>query len=103
MREPEIQKGAASTFLIVSVLALAGYLGVSTLQGNNGLFRLLQIRTQEEKLQTELLSLRDERREIEVKTQNLSDIAVDPDLLEEQAQHVLGLTNTYDTILSNKN
>lgn len=68
MREPEVRKGAAGTILVVSILAIAGYLGSSTLQGNNGLFRLFQIEAQEAKLQEDLASLRQERAAIEIKT-----------------------------------
>lgn len=100
MREPESRKGAASTILVVSVLAVAGYLGVSTLQGNNGLFRLFQIEAQETKLQGELASLRQEREAIEIKTRQLSRTPVDPDALEEQARRVLGLARADEVLLT---
>ena len=100
MREPEIRKGAASTILVISVLAIAGYLGASTLQGNNGLFRLFQIEAQETKLQDELASLRQERAAIETKTRQLSETPVDPDILDEQARRVLGLARTDEVLLT---
>ena len=100
MREPEIRRGAAGTILVVSVLAIAGYLGLSTLQGNNGLFRLFQIEAQEAKLQDELASLRQERAEIEIKTRQLSETPVDPDILEEQARRVLGLARADEVLLT---
>lgn len=100
MREPEVRKGAAGTILVVSILAIAGYLGSSTLQGNNGLFRLFQIEAQEAKLQEDLASLRQERAAIEIKTRQLSATPVDPDILEEQARRVLGLARTDEVLLT---
>lgn len=100
MREPEVRKGAAGTILVVSILAIAGYLGSSTLQGNNGLFRLFQIEAQEAKLQEDLASLRQERAAIEIKNSQLSATPVDPDILEEQARRVLGLARTDEVLLT---
>lgn len=73
------------------LIALMGYLTLAALQGQHGLFSLIRVEAQEERLQLELDDLQAERDVLLNKTQRLSPGGIDLDLLDEQARKVLGL------------
>lgn len=83
----------------IFVIAMVVYFTYAALQGNYGLFRLLQVQAQEELLRDDLARLQAERAIIENKTRRLSADYLDLDLLDEQARKVLGLARGDEIII----
>jgi cell division protein FtsB len=86
---------------IVSILVIAAlsYFTYAALQGNYGLFRLIQVEAQEQNLQDELAGLRAERRSIANKARRMSNDYLDIDLLDEQARRILGMARGDEIII----
>ena len=89
---PESERGRSfgGAIFSVVVVALMLYLSFAALQGEHGLFRLLQVQVHETALRNELAGLRIERAELIGKTDRLSTGLPDRDLLDERARKVLG-------------
>lgn len=77
---------------VFSGLILLGLVNFTwhALQGDSGLFALMQIETEEAALQRELSLLVQERDRLENLTARLSESYLDLDLLDERARSVLG-------------
>jgi cell division protein FtsB len=86
---------------IVSILVIAAlsYFTYAALQGNYGLFRLIQVEAQEQQLQAELAALQRERAAIANKTRRMSNEYLDLDLLDEQARRILGMARGDEIII----
>ena len=86
----EPRRGGFGEMVFAGVaIALVCYLSFAALQGEHGLFSLLEVEAEEARLQERLSGLRAERAVIENKTNRLSVDSLDPDLLDEQARKVL--------------
>ena len=81
------------------VLVLGGYFAFAALQGENGIFRRIQINDQAIALQRELDALNAEIAEMRNITRRLSDSYLDLDLLDEQARKVLGYVRGDEIII----
>ena len=77
---------------VFSLLVLAGIVnfGYHALQGDFGLFSLMQIEAEEDSLAADLAALRRERAALENLAVRLSEGYLDLDLLDERARAVLG-------------
>lgn len=78
---------------LFSALILLGLMnfGYHALQGESGLFALMQIEAEETALERELDLLTQERDRLENLTARLSETFLDLDLLDERARDVLGM------------
>jgi cell division protein FtsB len=95
----ERRGGLGGTVFAIVVIALMGYLTFAALQSEHGLFRLFQIRAQEERLQAELADLQTRRAALVEKTRMLSADHPDLDLLDEQARKILGLARADEILI----
>ena len=82
------------------VLLLGGYFAFAALQGENGIFRRIQINDQAIELQRELDALNAEIAEMRNITRRLSDSYLDLDLLDERARKVLGYVRSDEIIIN---
>ncbi|WP_333832042.1 FtsB family cell division protein [Rubrimonas sp.] len=94
MPEPEHEAGrlrlidgAALLLVFVAVVNFAHY----AIQGDYGVFALMEIEAERAALVEDLAALRAERAQLETLTAGLSASALDLDLLDERARAVLGL------------
>jgi cell division protein FtsB len=71
----------------------------AALQGDFGLFRLIEIEAEESRLTAELDALRLEHAAIANKTKRLSNNYLDLDLLDEQSRKVLGMSRGDEIII----
>jgi cell division protein FtsB len=86
--------------LYLGACAFVGtYLTFSAVQGENGMFRRIQIEGDTEQLRQERDRLAAELAEISNLTRRLSDHALDLDLLDQQARDVLGYVRTDEIVL----
>ena len=81
------------------VLLLGGYFAFAALQGENGIFRRIQINDEALRLQRELDVLNAEIAEMQNMTHRLSDSYLDLDLLDEQARKVLGYIRSDEIVI----
>ncbi len=81
------------------VLLLGGYFSFAALQGENGIFRRIQINDEALRLQRELDALNAEIAEMQNITRRLSDSYLDLDLLDEQARKVLGYIRSDEIVI----
>ena len=86
---------------IASVLVIAAfsYFTYAALQGDFGLFRLIQVEAQEIQLQRELGIVRQNRATIANKTRRMSNDYLDLDLLDEQARRILGMARGDEIVI----
>lgn len=87
-----------ATFAIF-VIAMICYFTYAAIQGNFGLFRLIQVEAQEQILHQDLAKLKAEHAVIANKAKRLSTDYLDLDLLDEQARKVLGLARGDEIII----
>ena len=80
-------------------LAAAGYFAFAAIQGENGLFRRIEIEAERAALERDLARLQAETAALENLTLRLSDAALDLDLLDERAREVLGLLRTDEIVI----
>jgi cell division protein FtsB len=91
--------GYGAAMFSVAVIALMTYLTFAAVQGEFGLFRLIQVQGQEEQLTQLLDRLEAERAVIANRTRRLSADHLDLDLLDERARHVLGLVHPDEIVI----
>ncbi len=75
------------------------YFTFAALQGDFGLFRLIEIESEEQRLTVELGILKAEHAEIANKTHRLSNQFLDLDLLDEQSRKVLGMARGDEIVI----
>jgi cell division protein FtsB len=90
MRSKSKNLSVSSLVYFATTFSLAAYFTFAAVQGDQGLFRRVQIQAQEQDLTVQLAALKSELAEMENKTRRLSDSYLDLDLLDEQARKVLG-------------
>jgi cell division protein FtsB len=78
---------------------LGTYFTFAAVQGDQGLFRRIQIEAETESLRAEHAALTAELAEMRNKTRRLSDDYLDLDLLDEQARSVLGLIRADEIVI----
>ncbi|MHA3914558.1 FtsB family cell division protein [Halovulum sp. GXIMD14793] len=93
------RSGLFGAAFAIFVIAMICYFTYAAIQGNYGLFRLIQVEAQEEMLEQDLAVLRAERAVIANKARRLSTDYLDLDLLDEQARKVLGLARGDEIII----
>jgi cell division protein FtsB len=99
-QDPEPRRGGFGGTVFAGVaIALICYLAFAALQGEHGLFSLLQVEAKEARLKEQLSALQAERATVTNKTERLSSGHLDSDLLDEQARKVLGLARSDDIIV----
>ena len=89
--------GVALYFMLTFVLAT--YFTFASVQGDYGLFQRVQIDAEATALRTELDKLNTELTSLENRTRRMSDQFLDLDLLDEQARDVLGLVRAEEIVL----
>lgn len=89
----------SSVIFFASKFSLAAYFTFAAVQGDYGLFRRVQIESQEQALSRQLAALETEIAMMENKTRRLSDHYLDLDLLDEQARKVLGLVRGDEIVI----
>jgi cell division protein FtsB len=97
--ESEWSRSVGGPGFALVIVALVVYLSFAGLQGEHGLFRLLEVREQEAGLRDEVVGLRIERAALVEKTDRLSTGRPDLDLLDERARKVLGLGRPDELIM----
>jgi cell division protein FtsB len=99
-REPEgRRKNLAGTVFVITVCAIMAYLALAALQGRHGVFSLLRVEAEEERLKVELSDLQVQRVSVANKAHRLSTEASDQDILDEQGRRVLGLGHPNEIIV----
>ncbi len=97
MRKDRLAYGALAYFAIA--FALGAYFTFASVQGEQGLFRRIQIEAEADALRAEKQALEEEVAIMRNKTRRLSDGYLDLDLLDEQARDVLGLIRPDETVI----
>ena len=98
--ESESSERSYAVFVIGALAFLTLiYFTFAALQGDFGLFRLIEIETEEQRLQGELDVLVREHAEIANKTRRLSNQFLDLDLLDEQSRKVLGMARGDEIVI----
>ena len=83
----------------LAILGIGAYFVFSSIQGDYGVFRRIQIKAEAEALETERDRLAQEVSQLRNKTRRLSDDYLDLDLLDEQARDVIGLIRHDEIVL----
>lgn len=91
--------GLAMAMFSILTIGVSCYFSYAAIQGEFGLFRRMQLESQEELLRRELSALVAERRIMENRTRRLSAEYLDLDLLDEQARKVLGLARGDEIVI----
>ena len=81
------------------VLAAIFYFGYHALQGNHGLLKLREVRTEMDLLEGEAAAVGAERQALEIKVTNLRRDNLDLDLLDERARDVLGFSESNEIVI----
>lgn len=89
--------GATLYFLGMIVLGL--YFTFAAVQGDNGLFKRVEVRAEAAALRVEHAGLQAEIAQMENLTTRLSDNFLDLDLLDEQARQLLGLIRADEIVI----
>ena len=88
-----------SVFYFLGILMLGLYFTFAAVQGDYGLFKRIEVKSEGDMLQTELTALQAEVAGMEYLTHRLSDDFLDLDLLDEQARDVLGLIRADEIVI----
>ncbi|MBR2655120.1 FtsB family cell division protein [Yoonia sp.] len=88
-----------ATLYFLGMIMLGLYFTFSAVQGQNGLFKRVEVRAEAIHLRDELASLQAEVARMENLTTRLSDTYLDLDLLDEQARDVLGLIRADEIVI----
>ena len=88
-----------SVFYFLGALMLGLYFTFAAVQGDYGLFKRIEIRSEGQALELELAALQAEVAKMENLTTRLSDTYLDLDLLDEQARDVLGLIRADEIVI----
>ena len=97
-----IRRGRAhlgAVFYFLGMLMLGLYFTFAAVQGDYGLFKRIEVKSEGDMLQTELTALQAEVAGMEYLTHRLSDDFLDLDLLDEQARDVLGLIRADEIVI----
>ncbi len=88
-----------SVLFLCAMLLLASYFVFAAVQGNYGVFRRAEVRSEARALTQELALVRSEVDRLENLTRRLSDDFLDLDLLDEQARDVLGMIRPDEIVI----
>ena len=97
-----IRRGRAhlgAVFYFLGMLMLGLYFTFAAVQGDYGLFKRIEVKSEGDMLQTELTALQAEVAGMENLTHRLSDDFLDLDLLDAQARDVLGLIRADEIVI----
>ncbi len=97
--ETNTRSGLFGAGFAIFAIAMICYFTYAAIQGNYGLFRLIQVQAQERMLQDDLAVLQAERAVVANKARRLSTDYLDLDLLDEQARKVLGLARGDEIVI----
>ncbi len=87
------------TLFVLVASGIGAYFAFSSVQGDYGVFRRIQIEAEVESLKTERDRLTLELEQLRNRTKRLSDDYLDLDLLDEQAREVIGLVRSDEVVL----
>ena len=87
------------TLFVLFASGVGAYFAFSSVQGDYGVFRRIQIEAEAESLKIERDRLAREVAQLQNKTRRLSDEYLDLDLLDEQARDVIGLVRIDEVVL----
>jgi cell division protein FtsB len=92
---------AFTRFLLLHLggLAIIAYFGFHAFNGNFGITAQRQYEARKIALQADLTRLKAEREALEVRVALMRTEALDPDLLDEKARRILGLTHQNDVVV----
>ena len=99
MSNSQTRPGMGSILYVGLVATLSVYFGVSAIQGEDGVFRQIQIVDEAEGLQAERDRLVAELDGLKNLTHRLSDGYLDVDLLDEQVRDVLGYVRADEIVI----
>jgi cell division protein FtsB len=88
-----------AAFAAITFVALANFLHYA-IQGDHGLFALIELQHDRKALSQQVSTLRVEREDLETLTRGLQGPTLDLDLLDERARAVLGLMRTDEVRLT---
>ena len=89
----------AGVLFVLFASGVGAYFAFSSIQGDYGVFRRIQIKAEAESLEAERDRLEQEVAQLRNRTRRLSDDYLDLDLLDEQARKVLGLVRSDEVVL----
>ncbi len=94
------RKPVLGAFIYFTLMFLAaGYFTFAAVQGDQGLFRRMEIEAERDALKAERDALAAEIARMENRTRRLSDEYLDLDLLDEQARSVLGMIRSDEIVI----
>lgn len=99
MSIPRKRPALGVTLYFMLSFVLATYFTFAAVQGDQGLFRRVQIEAEMTRLKTEHAELEQELADMRNKTRRLSDDYLDLDLLDEQARSVLGMIRADEIVI----
>ncbi len=85
--------------MLIGAFSVGSYFTFAAVQGDYGVFRQVQIKSEAADLRTERDALKLALAEMENRTQRLSDGYLDIDLLDEQARDVLGYIRADEIVI----
>ena len=88
VRELKVRAGQVAGPVIGMTMVV--YFAYHAVQGDRGLIAMAQLRQDVSALQAQVLDVRDERMNLDLKVFALRSESIDPDLLEERARFLLG-------------
>lgn len=95
----QVQPAIGGMMFLFVMFLVGGYFAFAAVQGDYGVFRQVQIRSEASELQAERDKLQAELTELSNRTRRLSDAFLDVDLLDQQARDVLGYVRADEIVI----
>jgi cell division protein FtsB len=95
----QTQPAIGGMLFLFAMFLIGGYFAFAAVQGDYGVFRQVQIRSELQDLQAEKAKLEAELSELANRNRRLSDNYLDVDLLDQQARDVLGYVRADEIVI----
>lgn len=95
----QAQPAIGGMLFLFAMFLIGGYFAFAAVQGDYGVFRQAQIRSEAEVLRAGKAKLQTELTELSNRTHRLSDEYLDIDLLDQQARDVLGYVRADEIVI----
>lgn len=95
----QAQPAIGGMLFLFAMFLIGGYFAFAAVQGDYGVFRQVQIRSELQDLQAEKAKLAAELAELANRNRRLSDVYLDIDLLDEQTRDVLGYVRADEIVI----